>query len=306
MKTKIAEEKTIYSYIKYSGNLKAVKAADIGTNISGKIKKIYVQEGESVKAGELLARFSDEQLLQAKEQFLNAQNNYNRLVQVKKKNKSSISQHNLEAAETAKEIARLNYEFAKENIEIKAPFSGIITDVKMKEGENYVSMLPGASGPPSLFRIINTDSLEAEFFISENDVLKVNIGMKTIINIDNSSTDFFGELFFVSSEADLFTGKFRCKTSVKNIDNVLKPNQFAEIKVVLKEKENAVSVPQEAIVNNEYLFIAENSTAKKTEVTLGISNENEIEIIDGVSAGDQVIIQGNIGLKNYAEIEVRN
>jgi len=298
VKTVTAIRKDISEYIEYSGMLEAENMIDITPAIPSIIKEIFVDEGDLVKKGDLLVKMDDSNLIQAVAQVGNLEKNYNRMLELKKS--GSIDEKTFEEVQTAYIVAQSNFEFLLENTEIKAPFNGIITLVSQKEGETFNSMMN-----PTLVRLLNLNKMKVKVNISERDISKLKKGQQALINIDSETeTVFIGKITFLSPEADLFSGTFLCEITLDNPGNILKHNQFCRIKLLTRTRKNMIVLPNSAIVNSNEVFLVQDNKAIKTIVKTGIENEENIEIISGIEENDEVIIEGNIGLRDNDEVRI--
>ena len=89
-----------------------------------------------------------------------------------------------------------------------------------------------------------------------------------------------------------------------NPDQVLRPGTFGEIILEVQSHENALVVPQKAVLENTYVFIVQDGKAAKKEIVLGLQNTTLVEVSSGIAEGDLVIAEGNFGLEDGAPIEV--
>ena len=287
----------ISSYIEFSGKIDAEKTVNIAPAISGKIDKLIVDVGSVVKKGNLLAKLDDTQLKQAQTQYINMEKNYKRMQELQKT--GAIDGATFDEVETGYEVAKSTYEFMLENTEIRAPFDGTVTLIYKKEGENFDAMMD-----PMLIRMMNLDIMKVKIQVSDVDINKIKKGQKVILSVSSSDEEFTGKVSFVSPEADVMSGTFNVEIAVKNRDNILKHNQFTRIKVLTKTSENTIIVPQQAILHANHVFIIGNDKAVKKYITLGLENEYEIEITEGLQDGEIVIIRGNIGLSEGDKVKI--
>ncbi len=287
----------ISSDIEFSGKMEAEKTVNIAPSMSGRIDKLIVNVGSVVKKGDLLVKLDDTQLKQAKTQYVNMEKNYKRMQELQKT--GAIDGATFDEVETGYKVAKSSYEFMLENTEIRAPINGVVTLIFKKEGEHYDAMMD-----PMLLRMMNLDEIKAKIQVSDADINKIKKGQKVILFVNNFDQEFTGKVSFVSPEADVMSGTFNVEIAVKNRDNILKHNQFARIKVLTKTSENTIIVPQQAILDANHVFIIENEKAVKKYVTLGLENEYEIEITEGLQDGETVIIRGNIGLSEGDKVEI--
>ena len=299
------EIKTIEETVTYSGTLEAAKAAFVGPELSMKIKNLMVKEGDVVKKGQLLAVMDSTQLKQAEAQFDMAKKNYDRMKSLK--NTGSVDKQTFDQIESAFKTAQSGYQFVKNNTQITAPFDGIVTLRTKQEGESYSAMLPSAYGDPALFRIVDLDVLKMNLNISDVDINKVKKGQKAYIYVDSEPGQaFIGKVSFVSPEADMMSGTFPCEIIIENKNHVLKPNQYAVTDIVIKVSDDAYVIPKDALIGEDIVFVVNNSVASKKNIKIGLSNENEIEVTDGLGTGDLVVINGAIGLPEDSNVVIRN
>lgn len=299
VQTAPAEQKSIQEYIELTGKLEAVQEAYISPGTPMRIEDILVEEGDYVQKDQLLVRMDDAQLQQAEAQFLATQKEYHRMQELKKS--GSISQQAFDQTEAAYKAAKAAYELLKSNTEIKAPFSGVITAKYQNAGEYFNSM-----SAPGILHLLNLDELKVKINVSDKDIPMLKKGQSANIFVDSYSDEvFFGTVSYVASAADPLSGTFPCDVTVKNIDYMLKPGQFAKVQVILREKENTIVVPQTAVVNSNVVYVIKDNKAYKRDVVLGLQNEDEVEILEGIEPGEIVAIAGNAVLRDGAEVVVR-
>ncbi len=287
----------ISSFIEFSGKIEAEKTVNISPSMSGRIAKLLVDAGSVVKKGDLLAKLDDTQLKQAKIQYVNMEKNYKRMQELQRT--GAIDGATFDEVETGYKVAKSSYEFMLENTEIRAPINGVITVTFKKEGEHYDAMMD-----PMLLRMMNLDEIKAKIQVSDADINKIIKGQKVLLKVSSSDEEFTGKVSFVSPEADMMSGTFNVEIAAKNRDNILKHNQFTRIKVLTKTSENTIIVPQQAILDANHVFIIEKDKAVKKYVTLGLENEYEVEITEGLQDGEKVIIRGNIGISEGDKVEI--
>ncbi|MFC1897975.1 efflux RND transporter periplasmic adaptor subunit [Candidatus Cloacimonadota bacterium] len=297
VKVTTAELADISSYIEYSGKIAADDAINLKPALGGKIMSMLVDEGSLVKKGDLLAKLDDTQLIQAKTQFNNAEKNYKRMLELKKT--GAIDGATFDEVETGYKMAQTSMEFLVENTHILAPIDGVVTTVFKKQGENFDAMMD-----PFLIRMVNLSKVKAKIQISDADVNLIKKGQNVVLNINNSDEDFTGKISFVSPEADMMAGTFTVEMIVRNKNNKLRNNQFVRVKVLTATSNDAVVVPQEAVIDGDHVFIIQSEKAVMKIVSLGLENEYEIEITTGINAGDEVVVIGNAGLSEGDKVKV--
>jgi membrane fusion protein (multidrug efflux system) len=109
----------------------------------------------------------------------------------------------------------------------------------------------------------------------------------------------------VNLAADILTKNFRVEVQVNNPDLILRPNTYGEVTFEVKVHENVFAVPQNALVDNKFVFVAKGNKAEKREVVFGIQNAEMVEIVSGLLEGDLVIVEGNYSMDDGTEIEIK-
>jgi len=299
VRTEIAFVGNIEKVLNYSGTVKFDQAMNITPNLSGKIEKIYVTEGQRVSQGQILARIDQNSMAQAEASFKLAERNYQRSKNLLED--GVLDQRSFEEAENYFIAAKTAYDFSVENLEVKAPFGGTIVSVNFKENENYSPMLPNG-----LFRIINNQSVYTEINVSDTDVKQLRLNQKARIIIESDSVN--GIITFISPENDRMTGLNRIKidfvdkSKLSNIRN----NQFVTLELIPESKENVLLIPKTALLANNIVILNKNGKSAFRTVVTGMESRTHFEIIDGVEKGDMVIVEGHSGLENdYPVVEFK-
>ncbi|MDD4155388.1 MAG: efflux RND transporter periplasmic adaptor subunit [Endomicrobiaceae bacterium] len=289
----------IENVLSYSGYIEYDEVIDITPKISGKIEKIFVKEGDYVKQNQLLAKIDKNSLEQFQANFNFADKNFKRAQSLY--NEKAIDLKTFEEIETQWINAKTNFDFAKENLEVKAPFAGIITNVSMKVNENYDSML-NATG---LFRIIGYGEVSTEVFVSDNDIKLIEINQ--LAKIKANDKHYEGVIEYVSPENDKLSGLNKIKIKVNNQHNELRNNQFVLVELIPQFKRNVIIVPRDALINENTIITVKNNRSLYKKIQTGMTDRHNVEVISGLKAGEDVIIEGNSGLDdNYPVTEFSN
>ena len=308
----------------------------IGPKISGTIEIVYVDEGDEVGKGKILVQLDQESLLiavrqgqavvrvaeaQLKEAEVKVENlkkERKRLANLFKKN--VISQQKYDDIDTAYSMAvteieviraqilscRENLAMAEQKLRdtvIIAPFSGLIVKRFINQGE-YVSTMP----PSPLFLIMNIDKVKTEIGLPEVHIAHINIGNPVEIKIDTYPGIIFrGKVSTINPMVDPVSRAFTVKVEIPNKDHKLKPGMFARVKIYPKIHKDALIVPFKSVMKREgntVVFIIDGNTVRLRAVTAGINNEREIEVIDGLKEGEEVVVEGHYGMADNTKVRV--
>jgi len=308
----------------------------IGPKISGTIETVYVDEGDEVGKGKILVKLDQESLLiavrqgqavvrvaeaQLKEAEVKVENlkkERKRLANLFKKN--VISQQKYDDIDTAYSMAvteieviraqilscRENLAMAEQKLRdtvIIAPFSGLIVKRFINQGE-YVSTMP----PSPLFLIMNIDKVKTEIGLPEVHIAHINIGNPVDVTVDTyRGITFKGRISTINPMVDPVSRAFTVKVKIPNKDHRLKPGMFARVKIYPKIHKDVLIVPFKSVMKREgntVVFILDGNTVRLRAVTAGINNEREIEVIDGLKEGEEVVVEGHYGMADNTKVRV--
>ena len=177
---------------------------------------------------------------------------------------------------------------------VKAPISGYISTKTAKAGE-YVSSALAA------YTIVDIDSVKVEVKVSEALINKIHPGQEVELYIRTMSNEpITGKISTISPAADA-TSTFPVVIEIENPDGLIRPGMFAEVHFVSAFSEGTIVVARNTVMKdetNQYVFVNNNGTAEKVIVETGIDNGQEIEIISGISIGQQVVVKGQSYLED--------
>lgn len=295
-------------YVQTQGLVDAEDNVTVSAKTPGLITQVYVQEGQAVKKGQVLAQLDNAMILRNIEGLRS---------QVELANSVFQRQQNLWNQKIGTEVQYLQAKANKENLEkqlasleeqndmarIKAPISGTVDEVNAKEGEMASPQMPA-------FRVVNTSNLKLTAKVSEAYVTNIKKGNKTIVTIPELNKDVEARVTFVGRTIDPLSRTFNVEVKLPSYED-LRPNMTGVIKVVYFTEPSAVTVPVNVVqtMNNEkVVFVAEtdgkNLVARKRVVTVNGVFDNLAEIKSGIKAGDKIITFGYQGLSDGEVIKM--
>lgn len=320
------KKQSISEKLFYTGVIEAWKKITITPDIGGKIAHIYVEEGDHVKEGQLLAELDTRAIRLQMEQaeaaaavtnanYKDAQRNMERMERLKKENAVSDQQYEKiklasEAAEAQQEQAQAALNLAKHSLDVsimKAPFSGVVASKNAEVGDVINPMMAGYSPASGVLTLMDFSKIKIYIDVSYQDVVLIKKNQAASLKVTAFPNKVFkGRISIVNLTADPTTKKFRVEVRVSNPGLILRPNTFGEVTLEVSTHENTLAIPQKAVLENNYVFlVGENNTAQKKEVTLGLQNTDLVEIVKGLQEGDLVVVDGNYGLIEGARLEVK-
>jgi membrane fusion protein, multidrug efflux system len=288
------------------GTLLSNEAVTVSSEIPGRLKEIHFQEGQPVEKGAPLFTL-DDSVYQA--QYADAAAKLKLAEQTHKRtstlftNKYATAQSadesasNLAVNTAAVELARVQLEKAH----IVAPFSGIV-------GLRHVSVGEYITAGQALVNLEAIDPVKADFRVPEKFLPAIKVGQTIRIKVDAFPADSFeGKVYAIDPRLDVAGRSLLVRALVPNNDRRLRPGLFARVTVLLQLKEDALTVPEQAIVpqgDSQFVFKIVDGKVQFTKVVIGTRREGRVEIVEGLSAGDQVVTAGQLKIRDGSVVSV--
>lgn len=257
----------------------------ISSRYSGRIEKLYANSlGHSVQKGEILFNLYSPELISAQNELLLAiKNKQAELIQIIREkliNHYGLTEKQTEEIENSKVVLNI--------IPYHSPVSGIIVQKEIQEGQ-YVE------NGMILYRIADISKVWINFDVYEKDIQHIKINSTVEVTLNYSPNKLQGKVTFIYPEIDQETRTVRVRTEFKNSDASLKPKTFVTGTFFIKKK-NTIVVPVSAVLytgkrEKIWVEVSENVFEPRDVVT-GIKNEYEVEILEGLKAGEKVVVSG--------------
>ncbi len=293
----------------YAGtaNLEAPGEAQVVAKTSGVLLQLLAEEGDQVKAGQVLARIDPDrprlEMERARATVRKLENNYTRsqeLLASKLVSAEASDQirFDLEAARAVYELAQLELSYTN----IVAPIDGVIAQRSVKPG-NLIQL------NSSLFRIVDNSRLEAVLNVPERDLATMKPGLAVRMSADAMPGKVFdGVIDRVSPVVDGGSGTFRVVTAFPGGQG-LRPGMFGRIEVVYDQRTDALTVPRVALLEDAgetAVFAVREAKAVRVPIEVGHMSGELVEVRKGLIEGEQVVTAGKITLRDGAAVEVLN
>lgn len=299
---------TIQRDIELVGTLAAWKEANLGAQTTARIEKIFVEEGNRVKTGDLLFTMDDTQLAQAKIQYQVTKDNYDRLKPLFET--GSISQSQFDQVKAAYETAEKSYKLLLVNTQFKAPFSGVITAKKLNDGEVFL-LAPGGAGAPTIVSMMQINPLKLLVNASETNFRDVKLNQTVEITSEIYPNEVFkGNISRINPTINSATRTFEVEVKIPNGDERLRPGMFVRAKILVGSTEGII-IPRSAALKqlgtaSYYGFIVKNNVAKRVDLATGKEFDTKVEIVSGLTSGDVLVIKGQGLLKDGSKVEIKS
>ena len=301
----IVSTKELSADIEVPGSLMANESTEIHPEISGRLVLLNVREGAIVGKGTLLAKLYDgdlqAQLKKLQVQLKIAEQNENRSAQLLKIQGISQQDYDMSALQVSNikadmEIVRAN--MTKSNI--YAPYSG-------KLGLKNIS--PGSYVTPAtiITTISQVSQLKLQFNVPEKYAAQVKKGQTLDFTIDGSNKSFTASVLATEDAVEENTRSLAVRALVKGGDPELIPGAFARVKSVLGKNEEAMMIPNNSIVpqgRKKLIYLFKDNKAVSTEITTGVRDSVNIQVLTGLKKGDTVITTGLLFLKPNSDVKL--
>ncbi len=345
----------LQNYVVANGEVQARNLTDIGAQVSGQIKKLYVKIGDSVQKGDLIAQIDsvtqenevknlqaqlliDEADLNAtqiaanvaKTQFLREQKLFKADATSRESYENAQNTYYLKFATLEQIKAKINQtmiklDTAKKDLsytQITAPLSGTIVSVPVKEGQT----LNANQTTPTIAQIANLNELEIVMEITEGDITKIKPSQMVEYSIlSNPQRKFYAPITTIdpglttlsdgkygnsqssnsnSSSSSNSAVYYYAKALAENKDNFLKIGMTTENRIIIEQSENVLIVPLNAVIDengDKFVSVALDGFGAKFEkraVKVGISDNMNIEILDGLQEGEDIILPEEFLIQN--------
>lgn len=295
----------IASFIETNGALEAEREVDVVSRTGGPITEIAVEEGMFVEEGALLARIDETetraQVEISRVALAQAETAYER-ARVSFENQI-VSQEVYDAARSALDSARAQLDGAliqHDYTRITAPFAGLIIERAVKFGETVTN-------GQRLFRISDFEPLLCHIAAPERDLTRLSVDQPAFIEVEAFPGErFAGRVLRVSPVVDAETGTIRVTLEVDR-QGRLSPGMFATVRLVTDTRPNAILMPKRALSLDslaDTVFVVEDGAAARRNVTLGYEEDETVEVVAGLDAGDRVIVVGQDGLTDATPVQI--
>ena len=294
----------------YSGTapIEAFAEADVIAKVDGEVRNILVEEGDTVRKNQVLARLDGDRLRlelnESRARLRKLQRDFERNQELQQKGLVSEGdfekiQYDLEALQASFNLASLELDYTR----IRAPIDGVVSERFIKIG-NTINI-----GDP-VFRVTSLDPLVAYLHVPEREYRRITMGQPATIRIDALNAEpIQASVTRVSPVVDPATGTFKVTIEIHDQSRRIKPGMFGRIAIIYDTHRNALQIPRSAIIETagtSSVLVEENGVAVRKRVQTGYGSNGMIEITDGLVDSDNVITVGHFGLKHDAKVTVIN
>lgn len=297
---------TIAAYFTATATIGAEEETGVVAKVGGVVNEILVEEGQYVRAGDVLAKLDDEriavQLDQARANLEKLASNYERNVNLHEQSLISTeafqqSKYEYEQQKAAYDLADLDFKYTS----IRTPISGVVAERLVKIGN---MVLPNQT----VFRVSGLDPLIAVLHVPERQLGKLRAGQAAQLKVDACSSEPFpGRIKRISPVIDPATGTVKVTVEVRDPSRRLKPGMFARVEIIYDVHEAVVTAPKDAIISEDResaVYVVRDSVAYRQVIQTGYVNTTHVEILGGLKTGDTVVTTGKTSLKDSTKVQI--
>jgi membrane fusion protein, multidrug efflux system len=311
------ERRIIRETVSVSGDIKPWTEVTVYPEVTGRVEKIPVEEGQFVARGDLIAQIDYEKnaltVKQIESQLESARVKLEKLRKDYGRTKRLFEQevvaekmlddaeaafnttiHEVESLQSQLELARVRLRDSR----ITAPVNGIITKKFIEQGEIV-------GGP--VVTIVNIEKVKVVVPVGEKDIIKVKKGQKAEVMFDAyPGKNFSGEVYNVFPEFDSHTRTAQVEIAMDNSARILKPGMFARVDIIITSRENII-IPVESIIekkDGKHVFEAKDGKAEIRQITTGVEKGSWAEVLSGLEEGSLLIVDGQHLVQNGSQVSV--
>lgn len=304
VKIVIVQEKELTPSLSAVGSLVANESVVIRPEIAARVTTIHFKEGQPVSRGALLvsldAADAQAQLAASQAEVNLATQRYERAQELFKK--TFISQQALDEARENLASAKARLDQVKVRVDksqLRAPFSGVL-------GLRQVSVGAFVQPGQEIVRLEDYASLKLDFRVPEIHLARVKVGQPVSVKVDSfPRQSFTGHVYATEPAIDEKTRSILARARVDNNKSQLRPGMFARVEIALESKTKSLVIPEQAVVpkgNQTLVFRVVDGKAMPTPVTLGMRQPGEVEVKEGLKAGDAIVLEGQMKLQPGAPV----
>ena len=312
--------KNLNSYLVLNGIVEPERKVEVFSRLAAYVKQIVKEEGDYVKESDTLALLDDTeirisyeqakiQLEQARLSLEEAEQNYVRNKELIAK--ELISEQEYQTQEAQYKQRQLDHQNRLEdfkNLElqlnytkIRALSEGFITERLIETGDRVTAN-------QQVYTIEDFKPLLIRVYVPTSDAIKLKEDMTAEVTTEVlKGNTFTGNVKLINPRIDVQTGTV--KVTVETYDETLRlrPGMFVEVRIVIGQKENALVIPRKAILykqNKTYAFILNGNRVTQREIVLGLTEEDDAEVSEGLAEGDTIVTVGVDGLKDGQRVDI--
>ncbi len=312
--------KDLNSYLILNGVVEPERTVELHSRLSTYVKEILREEGAYVKENDILALLDDTeikigyqqasiQLEQAKLSYEEAKTTLERSQELM--DRELISQQEYLAAKTQLNQRRLDHDNRQEafkNLQLQLNWTKIRALAEGYITERLIEVGDKVNANQQVYTIEDFSPLLVRVFVPSADSIKLTQGMIAEITTDILKGSMFkGTVKLINPRVDVQSGTVKVTIETYDESPQMKPGMFVEVRIIVGQKENILVIPRKAVLykqNKTFVFVLNQMQVEQREITLGLLEEDLVEIVDGLVEGDIVVTVGIESLKDGQRVKI--
>ena len=335
--TEEVNNQDIQGVLEFFGNISGDQSVKVFSTVPNRVTNIYVDIGDRVSKGQLLATINADKIsdavTQAEAGLEATQSQYNtteaEFQRVQKLyDENVVSRSHYDAVKTQRDASKSSVKQMEamlssarsqyQDTRIASPIAGVISMKNYELGDMAAPQIP-------FFEVVDMDPVKVSINVIEKYLGLISPGLTANIEVNSYPNEkFVGKVTLVNPTLDAMTRTASVEIKMNNKDLRLKPGMFANVEVITKEKTNVPVIPNYAIIEKtaldysggkistgkvtieKFVYAVRDSIAVKRQVKTGIVNNNLVEITSGLKAGDIIVTQGQHVLLDSSLVKIVN
>lgn len=300
VETDVAYVREVPQTKEYTATVEAENLNNIAPASPNRIKKINVEVGDHVRAGQTLVTLDSSNSDQLRINLEQIEREYNRAAKLLEI--GAGTQQSVDQLKAQLDAARSQYDNMLENTILTSPITGVVTARNYDPGD-----MTGSQPVLTVGQL--TPVVKVMINVSENDLSLIRNGMPVDVTFDAFGEEpFAGKIVRIYPTVDPATRTFETEVRIANPGGRVLPGMFARVTINMGNR-NSVVVPDRAVVKqtgsgNKYIYVLKNGRVSYNQVQLGQRLDNSYELLSGIADGDTVVITGQSRLADGVEVEV--
>jgi RND family efflux transporter MFP subunit len=296
------------------GTAEAFYEADLGAKVSGYVGELDVDIGARVKKGQVLARITVPELVQARKgaaaEVAALDSEYHRIATLAERN--SVTQKTLTEAKSRLDTARAKQAEVEARMAyatIEAPFDGIVTSRAIDPGDMvFEASSPKGSNTP-LLQVAEVDVIRVKTYVPERESAWLDVGDPATVAFDAlAGRTFEGRVSRAAEALDPATRTMLVEIDLPNTDGRIRPGYYAQTRITLEKRGKALALPSSAVRldgDSPFVFVVvSGDTVRRTPVGIGLDSQGFTEIVNGLAGGERVVADGAGALADGSSVRV--
>lgn len=301
----VMEPEVLEDKIYTSGTILANEVVELRSEMAGKVVDIQLEEGRTVREGQLLLKINDNELQaqrrRAQFQLNLAEQRAERQQRLLERGGISQEEYDATVNEVNVLIAELDLIDAQiEKSEVRAPFDGLI-------GLKFVSTGSFISSDTHIATLNDIDPVKIDFSIPERYFTRIHVGDRINFNVQGQDSTFTGEVYAIEPRIDTQTRTIQIRALSDNPDRMLVPGAFANIELILDIVDDALMLPAISVIpelNRQKVLKYENGKVTQVEILTGLRTDQSVRVVNGIAPGDTVLTTGLLQAREGMEVEL--